>query len=49
MINLIALAIIVVYMVAGTESARETKSVKTSRSNKEKVRPSMMRLYSTSV
>lgn len=48
-INLIALAIIVVCMVAGAESARETKAIKTSKSSKEKVRLSVMRLYSTSV
>lgn len=48
-INLIALAIIVVCMVAGAESARETKVIKTSKSSKEKVRLSVMRLYSTSV
>lgn len=48
-INLIALAIIVVCLVEETESARETKAVKTSKSSKEKVRLSIMRLYSTSV
>ena len=48
-INLIALAIIMVCLVEGTESARDTKAVKTSKSSKEKVRLSIMRLYSTSV
>lgn len=48
-INLIALAIIVVCMMAGAESAREAKAVRTSKSSKEKVRLSVMRLYSTSV
>lgn len=37
-INLIALAIIVVCLVEGAESARETKAAKTSKSSKEKVR-----------
>lgn len=51
-ITLIALAIIVLHVVClvdETESARETKGVKSSKSNKDKVRVNLIRLYSTSI
>lgn len=51
-ITLIALAITVVIvasLVEETESARETKGVKSSKPSKEKVSLYLMRLYSTSV
>ena len=51
-ITLIALAIIVLHvacLVDKTESAREIKGLKSSKSNKEKVCVNLMRLYSTSI